>query len=335
MHAAAFLAYLEASEGEVLLAILYLVLGLSLSTLVHESGHALAALACGWNVILFVVRPFGLQVPNRDFAFVPNELNDDAGGWVSSVPGHAAVDTNWHWAIIVMAGPIADVLLAAEAFLVWSDGGRTGASALGFGLGLQALQGALFSFLPGERTGRSDGDKLRAIFRGDYDLPGRPVVWQLGLLRDNVRLSAIPDWLIAEGKAAAQSEDWIARHITQVDIGRILDSAPVDAVRARALIEDFRGRYGTDGWLAACDAWLAAIWENQVDRAKAALKRPQNGPGVPELTIAAEAAIAARMGEADSARILLRKMTAALKEKSPFSNPTFQDIRRQVEDLLP
>jgi Peptidase family M50 len=320
---------------------LYLVLGLFFSTLVHESGHAFAAWVCGWKVILFVVRPFGFQIPNRDLAIVPSQLNEHAGGWVSSVPGGPDVDTDWRWATIIVAGPIADLLLAIAALLVGSgvvpltEGNGTVGNALGFGLALQALYGTLFSLLPGERPGGSDGDILRALARGDGDWPGRPVTWQLGLLGNNVRLSAVPEWLMAQGRAAAQTQDWIARHMAGLEIGRVLDSAPVDASRARALIEDFRGRYGTDGWLAACDAWLAATWEDRVDSAKSALDAPQNGPGVPELTMAAEAMIAARTGETERARVLLREMMATVKEKSPFRNPTFQDLRRQVEVLLP
>jgi hypothetical protein len=56
---------------------------------------------------------------------------------------------------------------------------------------------------------------------------------------------------------------------------------------------------------------------------------------VPELTFAAEAALAARTGDAVLARSKLEAMEEAVKRASPFHNPTFADIGRQIERLLP
>ncbi|MEA2207264.1 MAG: hypothetical protein QOE77_4040 [Blastocatellia bacterium] len=65
------------------------------------------------------------------------------------------------------------------------------------------------------------------------------------------------------------------------------------------------------------------------------LAAPGTRPGVPELTFAAEAALAARTGDAVLARSKLEAMEEAVKRASPFHNPTFADIGRQIERLLP
>ena len=339
VQAAAFLAYGAAApeKGAMLIAIFCLFCGQGTCAFVHECGHAFAALACRWRVILFVVQPIGINLPNRDLAMIPKGYNDGAGGWVTIVPRGPGAGTKRRWAVILAAGPIASFLLVAFALLVWPGIAPAPRHDVGFGLGLglQALHGGLFSLLPGREPGTSDGDKLRGLAHDEHYARTRPLIWLAGLLGSNVRLRALPEWMIAEARAAAVGREDMVQYLATIDIGRTLDGLPVDAVRARSLVDAYRARYGTDGWLAACDAWLAAMWEGNPDRAKAALAEPGTQPGVPELTFAAEAALAARTGDAALARSKLEAMEEAVKRASPFRNPTFGDIGRQIESLLP
>jgi hypothetical protein len=337
---AAFLAYASAFPQDfgILLGMACWVAGSFLATLVHECGHALAALACGWRVIVFVAGPIGIQLPNRSFALVSRDARRDCGGWVVAVPRARIVSRRQRWAAILAAGPVASLCLSAAA---WADSAsllhpsplHVDTRQLALGLALQALRGGLFSFLPGGGKHPSDGEQLRAMVRSDnlYETT-RPALWLTALLKWNVRLRDLPAWMI-DAAAAAQLPD-MPKYLDTIEIGRVLDSAPVDAARARQLIDAFRERYGSDEWLCGCDAYLAAMWEGDADRARAAL---WSGPASSELrplTLAAEAAIAARSGDTLLARRCLVRMEDALKRQSPFRNPTFEDIGSQIEALL-
>lgn len=341
---AAFLAYASAfhDRSGLPLGFACLFAGEFVSALVHELGHAAAALACGWRVVAFVVRPFGIQLPNRDFAIVPRGHEAGAGGWVATVPRTAAADTRRNWSIVLIAGPAASALLAIAAVLVWAAApgslgdGVADLGRLSLGLGIQSFYSCLFTLLPGQRPDRtSDGDKLRALGREEsrYEL-NRPVIWVGLLLACKVRLSALPEWLMAGARGWAASSEEMARYVATLEVGRVLDGLPVDIPSARALIDDFRARYGSNGWLAGCDAYLAAIWERDLARAEAALAEIPPADEAHQLSRAATAAVAAAMGEAALARFMLAKMDRAVKRESPFSDQTYRDIRRQVEQLI-
>jgi hypothetical protein len=337
----AFLAYAAGfPEGpHLLLAFAALAAVRFVSTLVHESGHALAALACGWRVVVFVVRPFGLQIPNGDVAMIRRDYKDDVGGWVTAVPGSAELDTPRRWSLIVAAGPLASLMLAAAGAFAWNEWaplsrhGRVGLDYLGLGVALQALHSCVFSLLPVRSPRTSDGQHLWALRNGGYG-SNRAIIWVETLLNSNVRLSRLPGWLVDETRALSASSDTIARYYAMLEIGRLFDDAPVDAVRARALLETFRARYGGDSWVAACDAYLAAIWEGDAGRAREVLAAGPPSPRPAPLSFAAEAALAARTGEERLMRLRLEDMAKALTKNSPFEDRTFRDIRRQIEAVL-
>lgn len=341
---AAFVAYASAfhDQSGLLLGFACLFAGEFLSALVHELGHAAAALACGWRVVIFVIRPFGIQLPNRDFAIVPRGHEAGAGGWVGTVPRTAAVDTRRNWSIVLIAGPAASAAMAIAAVLVWAAApgslgdGVADLGRLSLGVGIQSFYSCLFTLLSGRWVGRtSDGDRLRALRREEsrYER-NRPVIWVASLLAFKVRLSALPEWLMTGARASADASDDMVRYVATLDIGRTLDTLPVDIARARALIDDFRARYGSNGWLAGCDAYLAAVWERDPGRAEAALAEIPAADEAHQLSRAATAAVAAAMGEADLAQFMLAEMDSALKRESPFSDATFRDIRRQIEALI-
>jgi hypothetical protein len=338
----ALLAYASAFSGELALAFgaLCYFAGAFFSTLIHECGHALAALACRWRIVVFAAGPIGIQVPNGNFALVPREFRRDRGGWVITVPTSPGADRAWRWSLILASGPLASLLLGAAALTAWDRGFRpvhvgvdTGQIALG--LAIQGLRSCLFSLLPGFRASRTDGEKLWALNRqaGRYELD-RPAKWLATLLASKVRLTALPLWQIERARNWSTTSPDMAKFVDTIDIGRALDTTPVDVTTARRLIEAFRAHHGTDEWLTACDVYLAALWEADPDRARLAVASIPVAPDLRPLSLAAVAAVAAQDGEPELARQLLQDMDKALKAESPFRDLTFKDIRARIDRLI-
>jgi hypothetical protein len=313
--------------------------GSFVSTFVHELGHAVTALACRWRVITFVVRPLGVQLVNGSIAWigsspaVKNEL-----GWVLAVPRGATVDTPKRHAMIA-GGPAASFALAACAFLWWLLAQRPGAGPFGgrlfLGLAIQALNAGFTALSPADAERGSDGDKLRTISKSlRAGSAYRDAKWIAALLASNVRLRDLPRWLIEQARAESTTSDDAARQLAAVEIGIVLDSRPVDATRARALIEDFRARFGSNGWLAACDAYLAAMWGRDVARANDLLPLIGPEPDLAPMNHAAHAVVAARAGQVEVARWHLKEMKYRVARQSPFPDLTFRDISRQIKAAI-
>lgn len=339
-----FASYMNASRGGslILFAGLCLIVGAFVSTLVHEAGHAVAALARGWRIIAFVVRPIAWQVPNRDLVMLPRRFKQHSSGWLVTVPRQADPDAKAQWSTIIAAGPIASLALALIAFFVcwiFSDQPyRTGIaiSSVALGLGLQALNACVFTILPSTIAGVvTDGDQWRALRRADsgYAL-NRSLKWCHTLLHYDVRLRDLPEWMLAGvGEAPDRSADTL-KWLATVRIGQVLDSSRVDALLARRLIDEFRAAHESSEWLAACDAYLAAMWEVDLDRARTSLAERADLPVTLAIFMAAEAAVAARAGEQGVARTKIKAMAATRRRESPFRDFTFGDIRAQIEALL-
>jgi hypothetical protein len=338
-----YLAAFSSANGSFFLGLACWVIGSWISTLIHESGHAAAVRACGWRVLVFVVRPFGLQIPNRNLFMARRSQRPGAGGWVSMVPRSQAAGTRARLAIIVAAGPLASLVVAVVAmggsplWLAASDRHDLRVSLIGFAFGVQALHGGLFSLLPHMRAGRnSDGDLLRLLRRADDRWDAlQPLAWLDCLLKCNVRLRELPHWMLDAARATPLPPDGLAKFRAMTEIGIVLDSAPVDAALARRQIDEYRTLHGSSEWLDSCDAYLAAVWEADAERARDALwKGAVTINDLRPLALAAKAAVAARAGEVSVARNLLAEMRSALKAKSPFRDATFRDIGRQIEALL-
>lgn len=308
-----------------------------LCCLIHEIGHLVAALSCRWRIIVVAVRPFAFHVPNRELAFVARSLHEEDAGWVVSVPRSAEKDTEKRWRTILISGPAANGALALAAALASFSlpvSGVVNLARLALALTLQSCHRGALSLLPANPPHLSDGSRLRALGhpRTAYAVD-RPALWLMTLLTHNMRLATLPSWLLERARRWPALSDEMKRFMATVEIGIVLDRSPVDTATARRLIERFRRLYGTNAWLAACDAYLAAVWEGKADGpdpvpAGAAAEH------IVALTLAAEAAVAARRGQADEARRRLDEMDRALKPASPFKDATFRDIRRQVEALL-
>jgi len=206
---------------------------------------------------------------------------------------------------------------------------------LAFAFGMQAASSCIFSLLPNMRANRtSDGDALRALRRDHASWRLRPMIWMHTLLNANVRLRDLPPWMIAAARTMPSPPDEVTQALDTIDIGIVLDTVPVDAARARRMIDDHRARYGASEWLDSVDAYLAAMWEGDGPRARATLWSGARSEGLRPMVMAAEAAVAAREGDAATARSRLIEVRRAVRAQSRFYNATFHDIGRQIEGLL-
>ncbi|MEO6215306.1 MAG: site-2 protease family protein [Sphingomonas sp.] len=215
--AAAFVIYLTAyrDEPHVLFAALSLLAGAFVCTLVHETGHAVAALVCGWRIIAFVVRPIAWQIPNRNLVVLPRGFQKQFGGWVATVPRQFDPREKAQWCAILAGGPAASLALALIAFfgswLFSEEPDRAGIAFAGvaLGLGLQSLRVCVFAILPSAVDGvASDGAQWRAARRTDSDYEAnRALQWIGTMLHFNVRLRDLPEWLLAGAEKCPRSID--------------------------------------------------------------------------------------------------------------------------------
>lgn len=299
---------------------------------VHEAGHALAALATGWRVIVFAVGPITWQVHNRQLAFGGPMLHPDAGGYVMPVPGSPAVHTRTRNAWISAGGPLASLAFGLAMLACTANAPPLARLVTGTLGGLSLLAFAM-TVIP-SKLGKSGNDALHLVqlYRKPWSQDGaRWANWIQALLNYNVRLRDVPAWMHALSRTSATHAEACAQLYDGREIARTLDAAEVDAPRARVLIEAYRAAYGNNDWLAACDACLAAIHEGDAERAAAALAASEGSLSGHELALAAEAAIAARRGQAERAATKLDDMDAVLKKTSPLKDFTFADIRHRIE----
>lgn len=312
----------------------------------HELGHALAAKLCGWRIYIFAVGPIAYHLFNRDFAILRRKERDEAAGYVLVAPGNPEVWTTARKNLISASGAFASFVLAAFLwragdgnFIIWPADDGIGTRELCQALALISASSGLVNILPfGVRD--HDGARIWArMNRGEREtMLWRAVGCIHGLLNYQVRLRDLPMWMVDEQRAIGLGEGnpfQIGRLSDQVDIGIVLDSAPVDRAKARALLDRHLADYGDSEWLAGCDAYFTAIWEKD---GEAARRRLWQGDKVAQpldaLTLAAEAAVAARLGNVDVARTKLALMRSAAARKSPFPDHTFMDIADQVQHVI-
>lgn len=339
-----FLVYLNAfrDQPQVVYAGICWLVGRFTSTLAHECGHAAAASYCNWRVLTFVVRPFGLQVPNRNLVYFKPKFSTTNVGWITTIPNNLAHGTRSNWALILVAGPAASLLLALVAFGGWAtylrdfDTGSVSVSRIGLGLSFQALYGCVFSILPNSFSDTpSDGTRLRSLHASHTSFErDQPIVWLATLAINKVRLRDRPDWLIDAARNVPGVTAEAAKFLDSHEIGVVLDAKYVDAKRARTLIDQYRAKHGANPWLNACDAYLCAVWEADAQRATATIVLPPSPDEVTPMFLAAEAAVAARSGQTKTTMSKLREMEKALRAASPFHDPTFTDIRSQIKAVL-
>jgi len=327
-------------------AVFWYFIGGFVCIVVHEAGHAIAAKVVRWRMIVFSVGPVAFQFLNRNLVWMRRHVVKGVAGFVVAAPFREELATPRRWGIYVAGGLLANLLLASfcvVAWLVWpvSHGlVSLHPDRLVLGLGFQSLFIASLAAIPYSRPGfSSDGHKLRQIwFRSSDWIGPQSVLWYVAFFRYKVRLADRSSWI--DKRAAVQLRDTNAftqedmeKFLETIEIGTILDTTPVDAAQARRRLDAFKRCYGDSEWRSSCDAYLAAIWE--ADR-EAALRLWQ-GAGTTDLEplrLAAEAAVAARLGDKVAAKAKLAAMDSALKHESDFRDATFRDIRRHVERIM-
>lgn len=330
------------NQPQVVGGVLCFFVGQGISIWVHELGHAVAARLVGWRIIVFAARPIAVQFPNRDIGFMKRSYEPGVGGWVGSVPPNAKLDTSGRNAAFTAAGPTANIIFG---LLILALADPIGASfaisnvrsdvicAL---VGYHSILLGLVNLVPsgiGEHS--SDGRKLYEIAVGQRQTPSaRAIALCAGLVQWKVRLRDIPDWLIervaTEAEHGAPDSSRIAATIV---IARALDSASPEKARIRQMIETFRKRFGDSDWLAACDAYAAAVLEQDIAKAQAATATLSKTAAPLELASAARAASSALLGNRELTAIHLHAMESALKAKSPFVDHTYRDIRKNIEAI--
>lgn len=342
----ALLSFLAAFDDELgpLEGLLAFVAAASLTTFAHELGHAVAAILCGWRVIIFAAGPVGFHFANRQFALIPRSKRQEMEGFVLPAPKGPEVWTRTREALIHAGGPAASLLLAVVLFFVSAEwaGGTRGDSVdwgrLSIGFGILSLGTALHTLLPhwtSEQT--TDGQRLVGILRAD-DTERRKVRalgWLYGLVKFQLRLRDLPLWMLEEARAeAAKGEPAVRQAVESLLVGIVLDSPPVDPQQARDMLDSFRKQYGGSAWLDSCDAYFSAIWETDPRQARERLWRGDVDDELEPLAFAAEAAVLARECDAVAARTLLQQMGEAIKKRSTFSDLTFRDIGLQSNSCL-
>lgn len=303
----------------------------------HEAGHAIVARAVGWRVIVFTVRPFAWRVRYRDLTWMPLRRGGNAG-FVSTVPRRPETASPKRYAALVLAGPLANLLLAAllisgsTGWMAYFDRPTLGVSLIAFGLGLQSLAMGISNLVP---KGHSDGALLLRYWRGNHARPGIDALGWLHRLRIHCeRLRDYPRWMIERARATENPPEGLFAMLDSIDVGMLLDGEVVDPAAARRALDSYRATYGASEWLNSCDAYFTVIWEKDAARARATLWHGERSEDMRPMMAAAEAAVAAIEGNGATAGVRLAEMRAAVKAASPYRNLTFRDLGRQIEALI-
>ncbi len=181
---------------------------------------------------------------------------------------------------------------------------------------------------------KNDGAGLLALWR---ERDSEQLTFSLSLLpallHYNVRLRDLPTWLFDLLREKAESTPELKNVLVTMEIGRMLDSKQVDRLLVRNEIDRYWREHEPTDWLRACDAYFAAVHENDVVRARDMVSQIGQPSTLPQMEYAAKAALNMLSGHRDVANEFLKHMDRAIAEASPYRNPTFRDIRAQIENL--
>lgn len=314
-----------------------------ITIVLHEAGHAAGAMLAGWRVVVFSVWRLAYHLPNRRIVVLGRDDLHELAGWVLAVPASAGHDTAGRHGVLVAGGPVANLIQAIFAFLC-AAGAQPGALILGVEvqplmlgfaiLGIGMFVGNLVPHQEGEFA--SDGLQLLGLLReeGRRGTSGGET-WASAMLGTNVRLRDLPQWMIDDALARCEADPRLARWCATIEIGRTLDRSPLDVVLARSQIDRFRDAHGEGDWLLACDAFLAAVKERDLDRATRMIAQLGDPCELPQMEAAACAAAYQLAGDRQAAGEWLDRMDAIIAARSPFPDLTFRDIRARVENLRP
>jgi hypothetical protein len=319
---------------------LVMIAAVSLSTAVHELGHAVAAVAVRWRVVVFSVHWVALHLPNRRIVFDRRLVTDDVGGWVLAVPRSARVDSRRRYLIFCLGGPLASLVLclAAGLSLEVIDNEAT-LLGLPTGAALFAVMSCSFcslilSSVPNQKG--NDGDQIARLL-ADWSQPdhNNALGWLELMLYYKVRLRDAPEWMLGIYRQEAELDPEVARSLLSFESAQALDMQKVDVALARHKLDEYRSKYGGNDWNHLCTAWLYAVHDRDLAAAEAMLSAVPTPSELPRMHYAALAAVAMLKGDSGDAALNLRLMAAELKASSPFPDMTFRDIRLQALAVQP
>ena len=301
----------------------------------------MAAILSGWRVAAFAAGSLGIHLVNRRLAFIPRSKRTEMEGFVLPLPASAVVFTRVRNAVIDASGPVISLLVAAVGLAIGLSSrdplGSFDPAGLALGIGVLSLIVAAHTIVPIVPNDRPvDGQRfVRGLRMNDALWRKYRAFGSLHTLtRYQVRLRDLPLWMLVEASREAANDEDLTKAYECMVIGIVLDSPPVDTIETRKLLDTFRAKHGGSAWLDSCDAYFTAVWEGDADQARA---RQWGGDGDEEMRpmiLAADAAVAARWGDARTTRLLLTQMREAVRKKSIFPDLTFRDIGRQIEAAL-
>lgn len=320
--------------------ILCLVAGYFAGIAIHELGHAVAAILVRWRVLAIAIWPLAYHLPTRRIVRMRFGGKRELGGYVLAFPRLAETETPLHAAIVSLGGPIANIIAGIVAVRVGvlaasANGGEIAGFALvAFVFALLSLFLGLGALIParfGDHT--SDGWDLLNLFRlGRRGMPSARQ-WLIELHQQAVRLADYPQWLIDRAMTDAAGDSEWEVWLSAFNIGCALDRFPVDVASARTMIDTYGECYGVTEWQSYWDVYLAAVWEHDGLRAANLLWEGEQEEYLAPLRLAAEASIAARLGDAEAMRTHLDAMDVAVAKDSSFTDLTYRDIRRRIEAI--
>jgi len=318
-----------------------LIISSLVSTLMHEAGHAIAARAVGWRVVVFAVWPVSVRLTSWSIGFEKLGSGTDHLGWVKTIPSRPDKDTCRNWSTILAAGPATSLVVAVAAFffaVAWLPKWNTpniSMSTIGFGFALGCLASFVFNLLPNAWSHhKTDGDQIRAMADPAYDYhKGRALIWLGTLVSANVRPRERPSWLLDAARSDHADNYEIAKLLDSTKLASLLDTFEIDPNAARAGIEGYRQKYGADDWLTAIDAYVTVCYDREPEAADAILAGWPRPKTPTPMFVAAEAAVAAANGRHEEAKDRLRAMMKLVRAQSTFRDDTFRDIHRQIRKL--
>ena len=193
---------------------LCLLVAIYLSTLAHESGHALAARLVNWQLLAIAVGPIAVRRTPHGPRLERNPLSRAWGGFVYAIPrdDHHLRRRRF---VVVAGGPLASLLLALLAAAASPAPTGNGLwPTLLLQMGLMSLAIAVLTLVPYRSRGlTSDGGQLLQLLRGGPRVEQRMAAHLLlTALVGGVRPRDLDDSLMARALAATDPAEAIGAH---------------------------------------------------------------------------------------------------------------------------
>ncbi len=240
-----------------------------LAFLIHELGHAAAALFIGRRTHIIAVLPISFLVKQKKFVFKNPIGTRDIGGFVFATPPVGGDWRRGEW-IFILGGIAANAISSLVAFLLAESGnlGTSFQAAVGT-FGLLSLVIAVINLVPiwGPRRLRSDGAHLIDILLGRVDRASERLAWLAAMNADGLRPR---DW---NAELVEQIEMDVQNGLAQDDACGFLLAYYLginDVIRARAMVGRLAKTSDSDG-IKFDHAFLVAIVDRDGKTARAIL----------------------------------------------------------------